>query len=617
MKVLLLLMSLMPLFSSLHAQAAFHFAIVTDVHIGGAASAVEDLQRTIADINRDSSIRMAIFTGDITELGSDAELNLAHNLISQLQKPWYIIPGNHDTKWSESGNQSFRQVFGAERFSFEYQGFMFIGCNSGPNMRMAPGLVPAEDIRWLDSIAAAMDPQMPVFFFNHYPLDEGLGNWYKVTDLLRKMNTQAAFCGHGHANKSFVADGIPSAMCRSNLRAKADYGGYTLVSVMPDTLFLSVKKPGFAAEAPWRVIPLGLRDYAADTTRYPRPSFSVNASYPAVSPRWQLQDECDIGSGIAVKGNLVVAANTCGTVKGIYLQTGRLRWTFQTKGKIYATPAIEGDKVLVASADSAIYCLSAKNGTLLWSFKTGKAIVASPVIDNGMVYIGSSEGKFRALSLEKGQLIWKYTQVDGFVETKPLVDRQHVYFGSWGNRFYALNRKTGALAWSWSNGSANRMFSPAAVFPLDADGKVFIVAPDRFVTALAADTGGQVWRSPGKIGREALGLSENGHTLYVKSMNDTIYALSTTAKGYQQQWAMHAGYGYDIAPSPLVEKKGMLYVPTDKGLVLAIDTKTKTVTWQHKLSNALVNNVVPLNDGSVLGSTMDGIIFYLQYQPRP
>jgi outer membrane protein assembly factor BamB/Icc-related predicted phosphoesterase len=608
---LLLVLSFLSLLKSVVAQQPFQFAIVTDLHIGGAASAEEDLQRTVADINRNSAIRFAIFTGDITELGSDAELRLAHSLLSKLTIPWYVIPGNHDTKWSESGNQSFRQVFGDERFCFDYQDYTFIGCSSGPNMRMAPGLVPAEDIVWLDSIVSSINPKTPVFFFNHYPLDEGLGNWYKVTDLLRKINTQAAFCGHGHANKAFLADGIPSAMCRSNLRAKADYGGYNLITVTPDSLLMSVKKPGTAPMAPWHTIPLGFRDYTADTTLYRRPSFAVNEAYPSVKPRWKIQDACDIGSGIAVSGKLVVAANTCGTVKGLDLTTGNLKWSFQTKGKIYATPALADDKVVIASADSTIYCLNSGNGLLLWSFKTGKAIVASPVIADGVIYIGSSEGKFRALSLDDGQLLWTYQGVEGFVETKPLVDRQRVYFGSWGNQFYALNRKTGSLAWTWNNGRSNRMFSPAAVFPVTADGKVFIVAPDRFVTALASDTGKPAWRSPGKIGRESIGLSENGRTLFVKSMNDTIYALSTTAKGFEQSWAMYAGYGYDIAPSPLVEKNGILYVPTDKGVVQAIDTRTKTVKWQHKLSNALVNNLLPLNDGSVLGSTMDGIIFYL------
>lgn len=117
----------------------FRFAVVSDTHIGGTPTAGEDLQRVVADINADQDLAFAIFTGDITELGWDTELTEAYAILNQLKKPWYVIPGNHDTKWSESGNNSFRQIFGYERFHFEYGGYAFIGCSSGPNMRMAPG----------------------------------------------------------------------------------------------------------------------------------------------------------------------------------------------------------------------------------------------------------------------------------------------------------------------------------------------------------------------------------------------------------------------------------------------------------------------------------------------
>lgn len=591
---------------------AFRFAIVSDTHIGGAPTASEDLRRTVADINADSDLAFAVFSGDITELGSDVELAEAHQILAQLNKPWYVIPGNHDTKWSESGNNSFRQVFGYERFYFEHGGFVFLGCNSGPNMRMAPGLVPAEDLLWLDSIVSQLPAGQPLVFFNHYPMDEGLGNWYKVIDILKKANTQVAFCGHGHANKVLSAEGIPAAMCRSNLRAKADTGAYNIVSVYPDSLTLSVRQPGSRSAAPWHRIGLGKRDFSADTATYPRPDFSVNDQYPQVKVAWQIQDPCDIGAGIAISGDVAVYANTCGSVKAVFWKNGTPKWEFSALGKIYSTPAIEQGRVVLASADSVIYCLSVRSGELLWRFKTGKAIVASPVIADGVVYIGSSEGKFRALSLQSGALLWEFNGVEGFVETRPALDEERLYFGSWGTYFYALNRKDGALAWKWNNGSSNRMLSPAAVFPVVSDGMVFIVAPDRFATALDARTGRAVWRTDKKVGRESIGISADQQTIYVKSMTDTITAFSATGHTLQQKWQAHAGFGYDIAPSPMTERAGRLFIPTDKGALIALNPETQKVEWTHKLCNALINNAVPLSDGRVLGATMDGLVFLLQ-----
>jgi outer membrane protein assembly factor BamB len=52
-----------------------------------------------------------------------------------------------------------------------------------------------------------------------------------------------------------------------------------------------------------------------------------------------------------------------------------------------------------------------------------------------------------------------------------------------------LDAETGSLTWKWNNGSSNRMYSPAACYPVATGGKVFIVAPDRYMTVFDAETG--------------------------------------------------------------------------------------------------------------------------------
>ena len=593
----------------------FSFAILTDTHIGGSPTATEDLRRTIKDINADTSLAFAILTGDVTELGWDEELDTAKAILQELQKPLYIIPGNHDTKWSESGNQSFKQIFGGERFFFKYGGYAFAGCSSGPNMRMAPGLVPAEDLYWLDSIVQHLPPDQPLLFFNHYPLDSSLGNWYKVIDILKRANTQATFCGHGHTNKTLSSEGIPASMLRSNLRGKAEVGGYTIATITDNLLELAVRLPGVQTKPAWRGIPLGPKDYTQDTTAWPSPSFEVNQKYPEVRPLWKIQDVCDIGSGIVVADHLAWYANTCGEVKAILMESGTVAWTFQTGGKIYATPAKVGQMLLIASTDSTLYCLDAYSGELRWKHKSGKALVASPIVAGQAVLLGTSEGVFKALQIEDGKLLWSYSGIGAFVETKPVADDKRVYFGAWDCHFYALNLSDGSLAWKWTNGLPNRMLSPAAVFPVLGNQKVFIVAPDRYATALDTESGEVVWRTDRKVGRESIGISEDQQTLYVKSMNDTVYALDAVGNSLRYRWAMDCGYGYDIAPSPLVESEGLLFLPTDKGTIYALDVHTQKIAWIHKQGNALINSVVPLRDHRLLGTSMDGQVFLLHFPP--
>src|SRR5690242_12612112 len=92
----------------LNAQStALTFVHLTDTHVGSGTGA-EDLRRTITDINQNDSIQFVIISGDITEFGADTEIRLAKQILDSLNKPWYIIPGNHDGNWSESGANTFK-----------------------------------------------------------------------------------------------------------------------------------------------------------------------------------------------------------------------------------------------------------------------------------------------------------------------------------------------------------------------------------------------------------------------------------------------------------------------------------------------------------------------------
>jgi len=305
-------------FFLIQAQAqTFRFAHVTDTHVGGSPGA-DDLQRTVDDINQLADVDFVILSGDVTEFGSEKELLEAKSILNKLTKPCFVTPGNHDSKWSESGTNDFVRIFGAEDFSFEKNGFLFIGTASGPNMRMAPGLVPREQMVFLESILKNMkEKNQPIIFINHYPLDESLSNWYEVIDLLKTRNIQATLLGHGHNNKLFDFEGIPGIMGRSNLRAKNEIGGYNIVTVTRDTMYYAERTPGVKTWPVWCKVPLGLKEYQQEQAKWTRPDFSVNEKYPQVKVKWQFQDQSDIGTGISVSGKLAVYANTNGEVVAV------------------------------------------------------------------------------------------------------------------------------------------------------------------------------------------------------------------------------------------------------------------------------------------------------------
>src|SRR5262245_37967149 len=177
-KIFPFLFALIMTISFSYGQTEFKFAHISDTHIGS-NNAEEDLRRTVQNINNDSTIKFVILSGDITDFGSDAELHLAKQILDSLNKPWYIIPGNHDSNWSESGANSFKNIFGSETFNFMYGGYLFIGTVCGPNMRMSPGQVSRENILRLDSTLNNLkDKNVPLIYVNHYPIDSSLNNWF-------------------------------------------------------------------------------------------------------------------------------------------------------------------------------------------------------------------------------------------------------------------------------------------------------------------------------------------------------------------------------------------------------------------------------------------------------
>ncbi len=615
MRNLLIVLMLLSVMKDVSGQT-FTFAFLSDTHIGS-LTAEEDLRRTVRNINADPSIAFVVITGDITEFGSDDELKLAKLILDSLNKPWYIIPGNHDSNWSESGSNSFKKIFGAETFSFTHNGYLFLGTASGPNMRMSPGQVPREHILWLDSMLVNMkNPAMPVIFLNHYPQDSSLNNWYEVTDLLKTKNTQLILCGHGHSNRKLNFEGIPAVMGRSNLRARREVGGFNIVTITADSAAFQERNPLTNEQRRWTGLKLERQDYATSNRQYWRPSYAINKSYPHVTLKWQYKDNSDIGSGTAATKELIIGTNTNGNIFALSQSTGKKIWQFTTGGKIYSTPAIEGNRVVAASTDNFIYCVNALNGKLIWKFETSKPVVANALIRNGTVFIGASDGIFRAIELSNGKLKWQFNEVRDFVVTRPLFFQDKIYFGSWGKEFYALDATTGMLVWKWSNGSASRMLSPAAVYPVAVNNRIFLVAPDRYMTALDASSGNIIWRrlDPALRVRESMGIAEDNQFVYAKTMDGFVIGIDPKADSMKIIWRAETQLGYELAPTALQEKDGVVYVPSDDGLVTAVRKTDGTILWKHKVSNSLVTNILPLGKNTLIVTTMDGKVSCLQFK---
>lgn len=608
-------------------DSTVRFAFISDNHFAFGAHSVKALSDCIRDINAQDNLDFVLFGGDITDFGADDELYSVKQMIDSLRYRYYVVAGNHDAKWSESGCNTFKKVFGYEHFEFSVKGWRFLGCNCGPDMRMAPALIPRESMEWLEGRESGIRS----IFVNHYPQDTSVLNYFDVTRQLKRIGVQFEIGGHWHNNHVLNYDGIPAVLGRSSMADSKKPVGYNVFEIT-DAGHVTVSerrvaKGRFVQLAPWYENDLAPvedtvhYDSHGIADSYPWMRYDVNDKYPSVKEVWRFQESANIAAGFARSGGFAWYATASGTVNMVSLRDGSRLWSRPFPGKIFSTPAVQGRYLVFGCTDGFIYAVDAYSGDTIWAFEAAHSVLGSPVISDGKVFVGASDGCFRAIDLLTGALIWCYDEVEGFVECRAYVDDSQVVFGSWENRLYSLDSKTGDLQWIWRCDKPTRMYSPAAVWPVKSEGRIFIAVPDRRVYALDASTGRQLFWVDG--GREAIGLSADGKRVYAKTMFHKSYAfeagvdvpVSGELSFDNQLWRVENHSGYEIGPTPIVELSGMVITPTDKGNIFALDASDGSLLWYHKLSLALVNPVDVWEDAGrnyILASTMDGVIALLE-----
>ena len=87
-----------------------HFAQISDIHLSTRGDmhdmmtghSADFLANIVADLNQRTALDFVLISGDLFNEATLAEFELFQDIITALQKPYYIIPGNHDRKEANS-----------------------------------------------------------------------------------------------------------------------------------------------------------------------------------------------------------------------------------------------------------------------------------------------------------------------------------------------------------------------------------------------------------------------------------------------------------------------------------------------------------------------------------
>jgi len=308
-----------------------------------------------------------------------------------------------------------------------------------------------------------------------------------------------------------------------------------------------------------------------------------------------------------------------------------IRWKTEIPGLGHSSPVIWGDKIFLTSS------VSAKGGAPL---KVGLYGDIQPVEDEGaqklMVY---------CLDRKSGKILWEQTAYSGPLKYKrhpksthanptPATDgkRLVVFFGSEGLYSYDLN---GKLLWKKDFGPLDAGFYmvPAAQWgfassPILHDGMIIIqadVQKNSFVSALQAETGKEIWRTPRTdvptFGTPTIApYTANGKKGMQVVVNGWKHAGGYDLKTGKELWKISGG-GDIPTPTP-VSKDGLILITSAHGSDRPIyAVKTDAVGTVKKDSPAMAWAIerggnymqTPLISGSLAYFCMDnGILTVYQ-----
>jgi eukaryotic-like serine/threonine-protein kinase len=225
-------------------------------------------------------------------------------------------------------------------------------------------------------------------------------------------------------------------------------------------------------------------------------------------------------SSPAVAGGAVYIGDLDGFVHAFSTADGKVLWTFKTEGEIKSSPVFANDVVLIGSYDTRLYAIEARTGKLRWKFQTDGMVHATPAVVGDLAFIAGCDEVFRAIRLSDGKEAYKIP-MGAYTGASALVEGDRAYFGTFNYDVLALDLKARKILWRYDNPDYDFPFySSAALY----GGRVILGGRDKFVRALNAASGKEVWSFATRA-RVDSSPAIAGNRVYIGSSDGHLYVL--------------------------------------------------------------------------------------------
>mgnify|MGYP001170299903 CR=1 FL=1 len=245
------------------------------------------------------------------------------------------------------------------------------------------------------------------------------------------------------------------------------------------------------------------------------------------------------------------------------ISDGKLKWLKNHTSPFNSQIKIFKDRFFIIDFENTLRCFSVKDGSEIWSIKTEDSLVRSQkklsfIIIDEKIYFNNSLGDISAVDIQSGELLWlrptqsKLVYDEGFfVKTSDLIaDNESIYFSNNKNRFYSLEINTGTLNWMQSINSNLR--------PTLIDKYVFTV-------------------------------SLEGYLIVIDKISGKIIRSTDVFRNFKPKKRSK------ILPVGFIVGINKIYLTTDNGKLLIIDTTTGITTSTLKIAKDKISRPFVLN----------------------
>ena len=259
----------------------------------------------------------------------------------------------------------------------------------------------------------------------------------------------------------------------------------------------------------------------------------------------------------------LIVADNIAKYYALNLINGELIWSKYNLAPFNSQIKIYDDKFFIIDFSNTLRCFSIKNGNELWNIKTENSLIRSQkklsmVIVNGLLFFNNSIGDISAVDISKGELLWQLPTQSSLIyesafslETSDIItDSKDLFFSNNKNQFFSIDLEAGIFNWENKVNSNLR---------------------------------------PSLVGNYLFTVSIEGYLIVIEKNSGNIIRISDVFKDFKKNKRN------EIKPVGFIIGLNKIYLSTDNGRLLVIDTATGKTISVLKIDNEKISRPFVLN----------------------